>query len=107
MKPANNAPLYACFYKGFAEIARANGYALAVHGSLARDLDVIAIPWVDDAKAPEEVVKAITDRYAVRLIDSDRGPTAKPHGRIAYSLHLEFGDVYLDLSFMPRVVANV
>jgi hypothetical protein len=103
LKPANNAPLYACFYRGFAEIARDHGYALAVHGSLARDLDLIAIPWVEDAKPIEDVLAAITSKYAVRMIEGHSGPEMKPHGRIAYSLHCEFGNVYFDISFMPRV----
>lgn len=44
MKPANNAPVYACMYQELAEICRAHGYALAIHGSMARDFDLIAIP---------------------------------------------------------------
>ena len=102
MKPANNAPLYLCIYAGLAEITRANGYALAVHGSLARDCDLICVPWVDDAKAPVEVVQAILAKYAVELTG---GPDRKPQGRIAYTLHMgPHGDVYFDLQFMPRVV---
>jgi len=29
------------------------GYAIAPHGSLARDLDVIAVPWTEDAVSAE------------------------------------------------------
>ena len=46
MKPANRAAVYAAaLYPDLAEIAREHGYALAVHGSLARDFDLIAVPW--------------------------------------------------------------
>lgn len=104
MKPPNNAPIYACVYAGFAEIARAHGYALAVHGSLASDFDVICIPWTDEAVDPEAVVSAILAKYAIRRCDGD--PERKKHGRLAYTLSFKFGDTRLDLSFMPRIPSN-
>lgn len=98
MKPANNAPIYLCAYAKLAEIARAHGYAMTVHGSQARDCDLICIPWVERPRRPIFVVFAIMDRFGWRFTG---GPTEKPHGRIAYTLHLQWGDVYLDLQFMP------
>lgn len=105
MKPANNAPIYACVYAGFAEIAREHGYALAVHGSLASDFDMVCVPWVTKAADPEAVVAAILAKYAIHRCDGD--PEIKHHGRIAYTLYFKFGDVRLDLSFMPRSPALV
>lgn len=43
MKPANNAPVYCAIYPGLAEIARNFGYALTVHGSLARDFVKVTV----------------------------------------------------------------
>lgn len=103
MKPANNAPLYACVYAGLAEIARDHGYAMACHGSMARDFDVICIPWVAQASDPDEVIEAIEARYAIRRIGT---PDRKEHGRIAYTMSFGFGDVALDLSFMPRTASS-
>lgn len=100
MKPANNAPVYACVYAGLAEITRSHGYALAVHGSLASDFDMIAIPWAPEASDPEAVVEEITKKYAIRRCEGD--PEPKNHGRIAYTLSFSFGTTRLDLSFMPR-----
>lgn len=40
MKAANFGPVYACIYPGLAEVTRAHGYALAAHGSMARDFDL-------------------------------------------------------------------
>ncbi len=60
MKDANFGPLYAaCLYPEMAEIARKHGYALAVHGSLARDFDLIAIPWTENPSTSQQVVSAI------------------------------------------------
>lgn len=89
-------------------VARQHGYALAVHGSEQRDLDLIAAPWVDDAAAPEVLAKAIevaVDGFVLQHRDPERTPTPKPHGRLAWSIHLG-GGPYLDLSVMPRLEAR-
>lgn len=101
MKPANFAPWYAALYPQFAEIARQHGYALAVHGSMARDFDVIAIPWRKDADDQRAVIDHILSEFSVKEIGE---PTEKEHGRIAYTLSIGFGDCFADLSFMPRAI---
>ncbi|MCE9566374.1 MAG: hypothetical protein K8U57_30490 [Planctomycetes bacterium] len=100
------------------EKARALGYALAVHGTLMRDIDLIACPWTDDAveaktlaeelrKVAEKVnpvgVAFCKDRMHAdnpQFFD-DGCPGMKPHGRLAWSFHLG-GGPYIDLSVMPR-----
>ncbi len=99
LKPANFAPWYAALYPQFAEIARQHGYALAVHGSMARDFDVVAIPWQEEADEPRAVIDHILAEFSVTEIGN---PTVKEHGRIAYTLSIGFGDCFVDLSFMPR-----
>lgn len=64
MKPANLAPVYCALYPALAEIARKHGYAMAIHGTMARDFDLICIPWVETPSKPEEVVSEITATYA-------------------------------------------
>lgn len=103
MKPANFAPWYAALYPQFAEIARTHGYALAVHGSMARDFDVVAIPWREDISTPREVIDDILSQFAV---DEVGEPTAKNHGRMAYTLSIGFGECFADLSFMPAQEAQ-
>lgn len=99
VKP-NNAPVYAAaLYPKLARIFVDNGYALAVHGSLARDFDLIAIPWVDKPAKPLKLIKIITTEFAIRKIG--KRATNKKHGRIAYTISVGFGDCALDLSFMP------
>lgn len=101
MKSATFAPAYAAMYPALAEIARDHGYALAVHGSMARDFDVVCIPWTDQPADPETVVKAMCDTFAIRQIGA---PDTRQHGRRVYTLSVEFGDCFLDLSFMPIAV---
>lgn len=98
MKPANNAPAYCSIYAEFAEVFRRHGYALAIHGSLARDFDLIAVPWVERPSDPESVLKTLEQEFAVRLAGHG---TPKLHGRTAYSLVFCGGTAFLDVSFMP------
>lgn len=98
MKPANRAPIYAaCCYPDLAEICRKHGYALAIHGSMARDLDLVAVPWAESVSSHEEVVSAIMSEFAVHKI---KDATIKNHGRICYTLSW-MGEAFMDFSFTP------
>lgn len=92
------------------EVSRRHGYALAVHGSLNYDIDLLAAPWTDNvagnptdaetlAAAFAEVIKAVT---GLDWANINKGPESKPHGRQAWSFHLG-GGPYIDLSVMPRI----
>jgi len=97
MKAANFAPAYCALYPKLAQVARDHGYALAIHGTLARDFDLIAVPWGEMPTSPRLLVDAITSQFAIRLIgDFEK----KAHGRIAYTLSIEFGACAIDLSFV-------
>lgn len=96
MKAANRAPVYAaCVYPQLAEIVRAHGYALAVHGSLARDFDMIAIPWADTVSPHSEVVNEILQVFAVKVI----GNPERKRCRDVYTLSW-VGDAFMDFSFI-------
>lgn len=92
---------------GVREVARFNGYAIAVHGSLKRDIDLIAVPWTEQAGGPDELVQAIRGAIAGVLGNcvTIGEPGRKPHGRVAYTLvHPGFcGEI--DLSVVARVVS--
>lgn len=96
--------LYATMLPGLQEVARAHGYALAVHGSMARDFDLIAVPWTSSAGAPHEVARALCDRVggSFSQFDSNGVAGSKPHGRRCWSIHFG-GGCYIDLSIMPRL----
>lgn len=51
--------LYFMIYPRMKAAAERLGYALVIHGSVARDLDVVAIPWTDEADAPEVLTEAV------------------------------------------------
>lgn len=107
MKPASIAPAYLTLYPGLAEIARNYGYALAIHGSVQRDLDLIAVPWVDDCADADTLVAALREHCYLcigdpKKIDPRHGlATVKPHGRRAWMLYMDFG-AQVDISVMPK-----
>jgi hypothetical protein len=100
------APAYlAGIYPALKEKAYECGYALAIHGSCVRDLDVIAVPWVDSAKTPVELVTNLCEVFHVSPNHPLKEPAIKPHGRLAWSIPLWWG-AYIDLSVMPLVVKS-
>ncbi|PPU15805.1 hypothetical protein XacyCFBP2565_08400 [Xanthomonas arboricola pv. corylina] len=99
----NNAPTYMCLYPGLAQVARSHGYALAVHGSLARDMDLIAVPWIEAAADPADVVAAIEQAFSIRRIGE---LTPALHGRMVQTIGIQFGECFIDLSFMPRSIST-
>ena len=97
-------PLYATLWPRFVVLAREHGYALGVHGSLDRDMDLIAVPWTETASAPEDLVRALNE-WVSPFVEKEQalsGPEAKPHGRMAWNITLG-GGAFVDLSIMPRL----
>lgn len=100
LKP-NYAPVYAAaMYPELAKIFQRHGYALAVHGSLARDFDLIGIPWAAEISSIGDILEDILKIYAVTLVGD---PGKHNHGRIAYTLSCGWAECAIDLSFMPAV----
>lgn len=98
------AVYYLSLLPGLRDAARACGYALAVHGSMDRDFDLVAVPWTDDASSAEELVEAVctaVDGHFRARTDGGPWPREKPHGRRAWAIRLS-GTAYIDLSVMPR-----
>lgn len=79
-------------------ICYAHGYALALHGSMQRDLDAIAVPWTERARPVDELIEAVCEGMGLKV--GPNPPGSKPHGRKVWTLMLgEWG--FVDLSVMP------
>lgn len=105
------ALVYAAIIPVIQEIGRDHGYAIAVHGSMATDLDLLACPWTIEATDAETLVNAIHTHFqCMCFVRMEGQPEAKPHGRLAWSMHfnpehdLPHGGPYLDISVMPRIL---
>ena len=64
------------------EIARSMGWAIGVHGSMKRDIDLIATPWVQDAAGTWDLFEKIRDAIGADH-SSAQGNLRMPHGRQA------------------------
>lgn len=101
MKKAKPA-FYATVYVSLIGVARDCGYALGLHGTMTRDMDIIACPWTDDATTADRLIREMSNATGGHY---DK-PKKNPHGRTSYALVLDncAGDaVYIDVSVMPRL----
>lgn len=84
-------------------IAYHSGYGLGVHGTMRRDLDLIAVPWTRKAVSKNTLVQ----RMELSMCGWRHGwydwssKPKKPFGREAVVFHISMNAV-IDLSVMPR-----
>jgi hypothetical protein len=86
-------------------VARECGYAVAVHGSQKRDLDLVAVPWTPEAASAHQLVARLCEELGLVERANEpriRNPEPKPWGRLAWSLAGCPGHEYVDLSVAPR-----
>lgn len=90
---------YATTYTKLVEKAKELGYALPIHGTLGRDLDVVAIPWTEDCVDIDILIIELTKAcggFASEWL------FPKPHHRQTWVINLGEG-AYVDLSlFLPK-----
>lgn len=115
---ASPASYYATLLPKLREIAATHGYALALHGSLTRDCDLVAVPWQEWAHPALTLVTAIRDEIGgwfhspdpqFESMIKDGCVSMKPHGRRSYSIHLTAHGMdgpYLDISVTPLAVGD-
>jgi len=95
-------PDYARVFTMARVLAWQEGYALAMHGSFTRDLDLIAVPWTERACEPAHLVRRVAD--ATGLGFQREAPHEHPHGRLVWTLlSPAFADPrFVDFGVMPR-----
>lgn len=92
---------YLLYFPSLQEAAREHGYALAIHGSLGRDFDLIAVAWTAEASDPATLVEAMCAANQLLVTVPDDG--TKPHGRMGFTLRAVAGVPYgwVDLAVIP------
>lgn len=112
-KPIHAKPsLYAYYFESLKGIALKYGYNLVLHGSLNRDLDLIAIPWQKEIGSCEEMIEEFCEHLGgMRMRMSKDQKYCFPHGRMSYVINLNRGErsnpyddpqYYLDISVIPH-----
>lgn len=102
IKTEGRAVFYAVLWPSLKKAAIECGWALALHGSMESDMDLMAMPWVEDCKPVEEMIKTLSDCLGNTVWKDHhiKPHYGKPHGRVVYSLSI-CADWYLDVSCMP------
>jgi len=121
-KPQKAKPqFYACCFQPLQKIARELGYNLLLHGSMDRDMDLVAVPWVDNPKSHLELLQAfnlwlngvekvVSDTNKFSVEESCYMYSILPGGRSSYVINLDRGgkhngyvdeQCYLDISITP------
>lgn len=131
LKPIHAKPsLYAFYFEIIKEIGLKYGYNIVLHGSMNRDLDLIAIAWSEDVGNVDEMIDEIALTIGGFLMMQNRSSineagerfSLKPHGRIVYIINInrdfemkfngtateikDYADpqYYIDISVLPHII---
>lgn len=124
-KPLKPSPQYYAFiFPPMQEIANEMGYNLLLHGSMNRDCDLVAVPWVNEPKPELELIQKLHEflsGYPAYEYKEQYNHSILPGGRSSYVIHIcrgkvsryfEFknepvddAQIYLDISITPLIVS--
>lgn len=98
------AAFYACMWEDIRQCAMDCGWAVALHGSLASDMDIMAMPWVENAIPFEDMIDKVSKLFTDNDISSQYvvAFNVKPHDRVVATIPI-FDDFYLDISTIEKV----
>ena len=96
------AAFYAALLPELKEVAFKCGWAIAIHGSLNKDADIMAMPWTENAVQHQELIRRISDECFQDnpFKDTHCIPYKnKPNKRIVYTISIWSG-YYLDINII-------
>ena len=98
----NNATFWVFRLPELRKIAAECGWAIAIHGSLVHDLDLMAMPWIENHTTADELAQRFTDinEPKWRRPYEKSKPGDKPNGRIVYTIFM--GDTYIDMNVIEN-----
>ncbi len=96
---SGKAAFYACIYDDLKEAARKCGWALGLHGSLASDMDIMAMPWTEEATSTEVMIQALSDCFIDNVWKDNhiKPHYNKPNNRVVYTMSI-WKNFYLDIN---------
>ena len=99
------AAFYAVMWNDLRQAAMDCGWALGLHGSLNSDMDIMAMPWVENATSADEMIDNLaacfgfSEYWIKHQLSVDRA--SKPNGRVVYTIPIH-GDFYLDINVIQN-----
>lgn len=94
------AVFYAAMWNDFRQAALDKGWALALHGSLANDMDIMAMPWTETASTDEEMINALRSCFTEPIFIGIQ-ITDMPNNRKVFTLSI-WSDFYLDINVIKQ-----
>ena len=90
---------YASMYEDIRTCAMELGWSVALHGSLKSDMDIMAMPWVENAVKFETLVSAMCGLFEGNELAGQYSVDykSKPNGRVVATIPI-WEDFYLDIS---------
>ena len=82
------------------DAARKHGYGVGVHGTMKRDLDLIAVPWASDHSTIDELLIAIQMAVIGYVTGHEKQVKQMPCGRVGCILPIGYFE-RIDISIMP------
>jgi hypothetical protein len=113
-KPIHVKPnFYSYCYESLKDIAKNHGYNLLIHGSMNRDLDLIAVAWVNDPSSEMTVIKEMhkylcntsydtVDMYSWSMLSGDRSSYVISLNRSGPWNNYKDEQYYFDICFTPH-----
>ena len=92
------AIFYAAMWDDFRQAAMSKGWALGLHGSLASDMDIMAMPWTKEASPPLEMILALKKCFC-KPKEIQLSVTDAHNNRKVYTLSI-WADFYLDINII-------
>lgn len=88
-----------CMWNDIRQCAMDSGRGVALHGSLASDMDIMAMPWGEEVDTFECLIDKISKLFSNNDLSSRYVITCdeKPHQRVVATIPI-FSDFYLDIS---------
>lgn len=98
------AAFYASIFPDLSKAANDCGWALGLHGSLSNDMDIMAMPWVEEAKSVEELMQALSDCFTGNMYKEHHivPDNKKPNNRIVYTMSI-WADFHLDINIISKI----
>lgn len=110
MKPTIIKPsLYAHYFLMLKDVAAKYGYNLCLHGSMNRDLDLVAFPWSENTRPVVKMIEEFAEIIGGKVMHMSKDQKyCFPHGRESHVININRGDFtaedpqyYLDISVFP------
>ena len=96
----NNAIFWVFTFPKIREIAYHCGWAIGVHGSITNDLDLMAMPWIENPTSADELAERIQNAVDNQGRKYVKTCGEKPNNRVVYTIFA--GNTYIDMNIIEN-----